>query len=179
MLGANDFLSRWEGARALFLRGENPYSDKVTRDIQMKMYGRLALPNEDQVAFAYPLYAAFAALPFVGMPYAQAQGMWMAFLTVAIAAACIALARSIQACRPLVITLFVVGALFFYPSVRAIFNGQYAVVSFFCIAVAILCIATEHDVAGGLFVALALSSRRRRFSRARNDFVGGGIVVGP
>ncbi len=155
VLGANDFYSRWEGARALFLRGENPYSDKVTHEIQMGMYGRLALPNEDQVAFAYPLYAAFAALPFIGMPYAQAQAMWMAFLTLAIVAACIVLAQSFQATRPLAVALFILGALVFYPSVRAIFNGQYAVVSFFCVALAIVCIASEHDIAGGSFVALA------------------------
>jgi glycosyl transferase family 87 len=155
MLGANDFYSRWEGARALFLRGENPYSDAVTREIQLGMYGRLALPTEDQVAFAYPLYSALVALPFIGMPYAPAQAMWMAFLTFAIAAASICLAQCYQATRPRQVALFVLGALLFYPSVRAIFNGQYAVVSFFCIALAIIFIASGHDVAGGVFAALS------------------------
>ena len=62
-LGANDFYSRWVGARALFVQGKNPYSDEVTREIQLGMYGRLARPEEDQAAFAYPLFAAYAAAP--------------------------------------------------------------------------------------------------------------------
>lgn len=154
-LGANDFFSRWEGTRALFLRGENPYSETVTREIQMGMYGRLARPDEDQVAFAYPLYSAFVAIPIIGLPYAQAQAMWMAFLTLAIAGAVISLAQSFQATRPSVLVLIVIGALGFYPTVRAIFNGQYAIVSFFCIALAIAFVAAHQDIAAGVFIALS------------------------
>lgn len=154
-LGANDFFSRWEGARALFLRGENPYSDQVTREIQMGMYGRLARPDEDQVAFAYPLYSAFVAIPFIGLPYVQAQALWMAFLVLAIAAAAVSLAQSNQATRPHFLALFFLGALVFYPSIRAIFNGQYAIVSFFCIALAIAFVAAHHDIAAGVFIALS------------------------
>src|SRR5262245_57526620 len=55
-LGANDFYSRWIGARALVLRGQNPYAAEVTQEIQIGMYGQLARPDQDQVAFAYPLY---------------------------------------------------------------------------------------------------------------------------
>lgn len=155
MLGANDFYSRWAGARALFLRGENPYSDVVTREIQMGMYGRLALPNEDQVAFAYPLYSAFVAAPLVGLPYAQAQAMWMAFLALAVASASIALMQFLQPTRLIVQTLLVIATLVFYPSVRAIFNGQYAIVSFFFIALAIAFISARHDIAAGVFIALS------------------------
>ncbi len=154
-LGANDFYSRWEGARALFLRGENPYSDTVTREIQMGMYGRLARPDEDQVAFAYPLYSAFVAIPFIGLPYAQAQATWMALLVLAIAGAVISLAQSVQPTRPFFLALFLLGALVFYPSVRAIFNGQYAIVSFFCIALAIAFVAAHRDIAAGVFIALS------------------------
>ncbi|RIK30930.1 MAG: hypothetical protein DCC52_06055, partial [Chloroflexi bacterium] len=78
--GANDFYSRWVGARALILRGENPYAAQTTRAIQMGMYGRLAQPDEDQVAFAYPLYAALIAAPLAFLPYSLAQALWMALL---------------------------------------------------------------------------------------------------
>ena len=40
--GANDYFSRWLGAREFFLRGIDPYSDAATQQIQIGMYGRLA-----------------------------------------------------------------------------------------------------------------------------------------
>jgi len=154
-LGANDFFSRWEGARALFLRGENPYSDAATRAIQMGMYGRLARPDEDQVAFAYPLYAAFIAAPFINLPYAQAQAAWMAYLILGVAGATIGLARLAHATHRIEIVSLLLLAIFFYPSVRAVFNGQYAIPSFFLIVLAMLLVELNWDVGAGIFLALA------------------------
>ncbi len=168
-LGANDFFSRWEGARALFLRGENPYSDATTSAIQMGMSGRLARPDEDQVAFAYPLYSAFIAAPLISLPYAQAQAGWMAFLILAVAGGTIALLKSSDdfhavaqlavkaqsAAARLQNALLLLLALLFYPTVRAIFNGQYAIPSFFFITLAMALIAAQHDAAAGIFLALA------------------------
>lgn len=156
VLGANDFYSRWVGARALFLRGENPYSEAVTREIQMGMYGRLARPDEDQVAYAYPLYTAFTLAPLVNLPYAQAQALWMAFLIFCVSGGTFALARLFEIpLRPFILGAIVFGVLFFYPSVRGIFNGQFALVSFFCLASAMLMIRADADVLAGILLAVA------------------------
>jgi len=156
VLGANDFYSRWQGARALLLRGENPYSDAVTREIQMGMSGRLALPGEDQVAFAYPLYVAFPVAPFVTLPYAFAQAFWMALLMLAIVGGAIALFRLYRAPRrPAILSMLLLSVLIFYPSVRGIFNGQVTILSFFFIAVALWAIDAQADVAAGILLALA------------------------
>ncbi len=155
-LGANDFYSRWMGARALFLNGQNPYSDAVTREIQIGMYGRLARPDEDQVAFAYPLYAAYIAAPLVWFSYAIAQALWMALLIMGVVAGALALARvNRSALSPIALAVIVLGALFFYPSVRGIFLGQYALFSFACVALAGLGIATNHATTAGILLALA------------------------
>jgi hypothetical protein len=154
--GANDFYSRWMGARALLLREQNPYTDAVTREIQMGMYGRLARPDEDQVAFAYPLYAAYLAAPLVALPYAAAQALWMALLVCGVAGGAWALAVvNRMALSPWVLAFILVGALFFYPSVRGIFLGQYALVSFGCVAFAMLALGREQDVAAGILLAIA------------------------
>lgn len=160
--GANDFLSRWAGARALFVRGENPYSDEVTREIQMQMYGRPAGPDEDQVAFAYPLYSAFVVAPLVGLPYAQAQALWMAFLMVGVVAAVILLARDYglggglrPELNPLALGLLVVGALCFYPAVRGVFLGQFTLFVFLCLVLALAAIRAGRDVEAGVLLALA------------------------
>lgn len=154
--GANDFYSRWVGARALFLRGENPYSASVTREIQLGMYGRLAREDEDQVAFAYPLYASFLAFPLVGLAFAQAQALWMAFLIVAVIVGSIAIAKTCHVGnRPLWLLSLVVGVILFYPSVRAIFLGQFAIISFACVALACRAIQGKMDALAGILLAVA------------------------
>ncbi len=154
--GANDFYSRWMGARALLLKGQNPYAEQVTRKIQLGMYGRLARPDEDQVAFAYPLYAAYAAAPLVGLPYPWAQAFWMALLIIAVPAGALALAYVNRiSLRGLMMPAVVLGALLFYPSVRGIFLGQYALLSFALIALAGLALDKEYDALAGVLLALS------------------------
>lgn len=154
--GANDFYSRWIGARALFMRGENPYSEGVTREIQLGMYGRVARADEDQVAFAYPLYVSFLILPLVGLAFAQAQALWMAFLVLAVIAGSIAITQICEiGNRPFLLLSLTLGVIVFYPSVRAIFLGQFAIVSFLCIALACRAIQTKMDPLAGLLLAVA------------------------
>ncbi len=156
VLGANDFYSRWYGARALFLKGQNPYSIEVTQGIQIGMMGRLATPEEDQVAFAYPLYVAFLVLPLVPLAYAQSQALWMAALILAVIAAVLIILRSYGLnTTPRLLLLVVIGTLFFYPSARAILLGQFAIVSFLFLALAYWEILARHDVSAGVFLALA------------------------
>jgi len=76
----NDFYSRWRGTRALLLEGKDPYSEEVTLEIQKGMYGRPARGDEDQVAFAYPLYVSVLILPLAFLPYPQAQALWLSGL---------------------------------------------------------------------------------------------------
>ncbi len=156
VLGGNDFFSRWEGARALLLRGENPYADAVTREIQMAMNGRPALPGEDQVAFAYPLYVAFPIAALVTLPYALAQAFWMALLIFTVVGGSIALIRLYRVpTRPFVLAMLSIGVLIYYPSVRGIFNGQITLASFLFIAAALWAIGAHADVATGVLLAFA------------------------
>ena len=155
-LGANDFYSRWMGARALFLQNQNPYSDAVTREIQLGMYGRLARTDEDQVAFAYPLHAAYLAAPLVTLPYGVAQALWMALLVFCVVGGALALAVVNRiVLSPFALAAIVLSVLLFYPSVRGIFLGQYALVSFACVALAGLAIATGHNTTAGILLAIS------------------------
>lgn len=154
--GANDFFPRWMGARALILQGQNPYTDAVTRQIQIGIYGRPAHADEDQVAFAYPLYAAYLAAPLIGLPYDAAQAAWMALLIIAVVAGGLALARVNHiALTPPALATIVLTTLLFYPSVRGIFLGQYALISFALVAFAILALDTRQDVLAGIVLGLS------------------------
>ncbi len=76
-LGA-DFATFWIGSRAALLEGETPYSAEVTTISQQFIYHRPALPEEDQLAFAYPLPAVFLLLPVAWMNLDWAQAFWLA-----------------------------------------------------------------------------------------------------
>ena len=77
----NDFYSRWVGGCVLLRERMNPYSDAVTLRIQEGMYGRPAYPNEDQVAFAYPLYSLLFFWPLCFTDnYPLVQAIWFCLL---------------------------------------------------------------------------------------------------
>src|SRR3990170_5267209 len=61
--GGNDLYSRWAGGCAWLSRGLDPYSAEATLEIQRGIYGRPALPSEDQGAFAYPIYVVLLTWP--------------------------------------------------------------------------------------------------------------------
>jgi hypothetical protein len=154
--GANDFFSRWDGARAFWLAGLDPYSDAVTERIQIGVYGRPARPGEDQVAFVYPFYTVFTLWPIVGVPYSWAQAIWLAlleFLIVAIVLMSTDLVR--WRITPVGLAALFLFALFFYPSARAILLGQHAVVVAALVIGAMLAIRARRDALAGALLAYA------------------------
>src|ERR1051326_5448171 len=74
----SDLYPRWLGARELLLRGRNPYSAEITREIQQGYYGRALDPAraedpKDQQGFAYPAYVVFLLAPASGLPFEEVQ----------------------------------------------------------------------------------------------------------
>ncbi|MFI5118344.1 MAG: glycosyltransferase family 87 protein [Terriglobales bacterium] len=74
----SDLYPRWLGARELLLRGRDPYSAEVTREIQAGYYGRTldaSRPGDpiDQQAFAYPAYVVFYLAPTVHLHFEIVQ----------------------------------------------------------------------------------------------------------
>ncbi|MBI3287145.1 MAG: DUF2029 domain-containing protein [Chloroflexi bacterium] len=150
----NDFYSRWFGARTLLLEGRNPYSAEVTRDIQLGMYGRLARPDEDQVAFAYPLYVALLIAPLVGFPYPQAQALWSAALLFTTVAS-VLLSLSWVGWRPsrLGSILLVLWALFLYPIARSLILGQFSLLVLALLVTALWAFRTQREGWAGIALA--------------------------
>ena len=74
----SDLYPRWLGARELLLRGRDPYSAEVTREIQTGTYGRPLDPSlpadpKDQQRFAYPVYVALLLAPSVKLSFSVLQ----------------------------------------------------------------------------------------------------------
>ncbi len=69
----NDLLARWVGTQAA-LRGKDPYSPQITREIQRSYYGRALTPVDDvdPQVFSYPADLIVLFSPFAGMSWQEA-----------------------------------------------------------------------------------------------------------
>lgn len=158
--GANDFASRWAGARAFWRDGLSPYSDEATRQIQMLIYGRPIPPEEEQEfdpgPFAYPFYTVFLLWPLVYMPYAWAEAVWLVVLEVCLLAGLLFSLR-IQGWSPprWLLACTAVWAFLFYPAARALLLGQFAVFVFATIGATILALKVRSDTLAGVCLALS------------------------
>lgn len=155
--GANDFYSRWVGGCALLREGLNPYSQEVTLRIQQGMYGRPAGPDEDQVAFAYPLYSLLFFFPLCATEdYALVQAAWLWLLLIALLAAT-ALWMQIIRWRPQRWLWFLVllWTVLMYHSFRALILGQFAVWVLLALVAALWALQRGRDGWAGLMLALS------------------------
>jgi hypothetical protein len=127
--GGNDFYPRWRGTKALFTEGKDPYSKEVTLQIQQEMYGRPALEDEDQVAFAYPIYVSLMVLPLSFLPYPLAQAFWLSALVLAVLGTLVALLRTLEWKPPAVAMVgLTLWSILFYPTARSILLGQFSII---------------------------------------------------
>lgn len=155
--GANDFYSRWVGGCALLREELNPYSEEVTLRIQQGMYGRPAHPDEDQAAFAYPLYSLLFFFPLCATEnYALVQAIWLWLLFITLLAAA-AISMQVIHWRPQkwLWPVILLWAVLMYHSFRALILGQFAVWVFLALVSALWAIQRGHDGWAGLLLALS------------------------
>jgi hypothetical protein len=153
--GANDFYPRWVGGCALLREGMNPYSEAVTLRIQEGTYGRPALPEEDQVAFAYPLYSLLFFFPLCATgnyPLVQAIWIWL-LLTAFVAAVMLAMRVVHWHPRWWLALLTMLWTVVLYHSFRALVLGQFVALVFLAFVVALWAMQRGHDGWAGMFLA--------------------------
>jgi len=94
----SDIYPRWLGSRELFLHGIDPYSERVTQEIQVTYYGHALAPGEDrdEQRFAYPIYVSFLLLPTILLPFTAVQVVFVILLGLAVMASVILWLRAIQ-----------------------------------------------------------------------------------
>ena len=152
----NDFYPRWRGTRAVFLEGKDPYSEEVTLEIQEGIYGRPAREDEDQVAFAYPLYVSLFILPFALLSYPLAQAFWLSALILAALAALIIILRTLDwHPSPAGLAGLALSTVLFYPTARSIMLGQISIIVLALVALALWALKWGHSVLAGCLLALS------------------------
>lgn len=154
--GANDFYPRWRGAQLFWQEGLDPYSETASLAIQEGIYGRAALPEEDQVLFVYPFYTVFFLLPMSGLSYEWAQPVWLAVVIVSLVTAVLLTLKLIDWKMPLwLLAITILWAVLFYNSSRTIILGQFAGPVFLAMVAALLALKQDRDLAAGLLLALS------------------------
>lgn len=147
-LGA-DFYIYWQSGRAIVVRQVSPYDSSTTEIIQQGIYGRLAKPNEDQVAYAYPPSGLLPVFPSSVMPYPWAEAYWMALNIVLLYCAVIAMLR-----KPPIWLLATL--IFFYPISRNMILGSFSCILF-----------------TGLLVSYSQIGKREHLSTSTQWLIGG------
>ena len=157
----SDLYPRWIGARELLLRGRDPYSQEVTREIQAGYYGRaldLSRPYDprDQAGFAYPVYVVFTLAPTVRLPFRIVQKGFFWMLAILTAASTLLWLRLLQWSAPpwikislLALTLGNLGV------VQGLKLQQMSLLVAGLIAIAIMLLVADYAVAAGILLAVA------------------------
>lgn len=151
-----DFYSRYAGTQA-FWRGESPYSDTITAQIQVGMFGDTLPPEADQQRFAYPAYTAVLIAPFALLPADIATALWMALQILALAWA-LSLWFDILGWKLPPIKrwalIAVLLAAFRYP-ITLYLIAQFTGVIILCVTLGIYFLLKQRDVMAGVFFAFA------------------------
>lgn len=155
--GHRDFMVPLEASRAFWLDDLNPYGDETTMRIQLRDFGRPALPEEDPGYFAYPFYATYFFTPLVNVSYAWASAIWMVLLEICLVMS-LFLMLSLFEWQPSPRTMIglILWMLAFYPSARGLILGQISHLVFLLEILALWAIVRQKDNLAG--IALGIST---------------------
>ena len=151
-----DFYPLYQAGRWL-LEGRDPYSDALTLELQYHSYGRPAEGEEDPHTFAYPVSTLCVLLPFLVLPLAEAQAMWLSTLLWSLVWAMVGITYVLNWPRaPLVRAGLLVWPLLLYPVAWSLLLGQPSILAFALLVAALVALHLRRDGWAGLALALAL-----------------------
>ena len=154
--GGNDFLAHYTAWEAFFGLGYSPYSDKAALYTQQAIYGRAALPGEDQNRLTYPFYSFLVHAPFIWIDYALARAIYMTLLQAALLAGVVMIVRLVRWRQPVWLAgVTMAWAMLYYPEARGIILGQFAIFGFFSLAGSLYLLSRKHDLSAGLLLVLS------------------------
>ena len=195
VLGGNDFIAHYTVWEAYFHYGYSPYSDEAAVYTQQAIYGRPALPGEDQNRLTYPFYSFLVHAPFILFEATFARALYMTLLQAALIVGVVMNMALVKWRPPLWLwTVVIAWSVLYYPEARGIILGQFAIFGYFSLVCALYLLNRQKDGWAGLvlvlstvkptlvFLALpflflwALSRRRWRFLGVFGLLMGGVIL---
>ena len=152
-----DLYPRWVGARAI-LRGETPYSDEITMQIQEGMFGRRLEAGEDQQRFAYSATITWPLLPFWILPFAWAASLWsgLQLLLLLILPIWVASILGWQLRAPQLVLLLIFSIILFRYPINSYLIGQFIPFCLACLVAGWWGIVRGRWIAASLALVLAM-----------------------
>lgn len=148
---ALDFYPFWAGGRAVLMHGRNPYDPEITLQTQRAIYGRPALPDENQHAYAYPAYAPLILWPLLVLPFPVSVSLWIVGQQILVVSAVALIVRA-TAWRPgrwQFLALCLVAMTFRYSMVTFVL-GQTPIWVLCCLALSLWAVRQNRDTLTGL-----------------------------
>ncbi len=157
----NDFYQIWLTARECVARRSDPYTEEVTKQIQIGLYGRVLDPNnpgdpKDRRAFPYPAFVDLLIWPASQFPFPIARIAVFCIL-LPLSAATVWLWMKALGWLPawqwivLVIALFLTS----YPVLEGLYADQVGLLVGFLLAAAILALRRSKLLLSGILLALS------------------------
>ena len=152
-----DLFPRWAGARAV-LRGETPYSDEITWQIQEGMFGQRLEPGEDQQRFAYLATITWPLLPFWLLPFPWAASLWcgLQLLLLLVLPIWVASILGWQLRSTSLVLILIFSILIFRYPINAYLIGQFIPFCLACLVAGWWGIVRGHWIAASLALVLAM-----------------------
>jgi hypothetical protein len=157
----NDYYQVWLSARELMLHRSEPYSEKITREIQTGLYGRPLDPSRpgdpiDRRVFPYPAYVDLLFWPTTEFAFPLVRIVVVGSLGLLTAASVLLWLRAfgwqLNWRWTAVILLLTLCS---YPALEALFAGQLGLLVLFLFAAAIFTLQRGRGLFAGILLALA------------------------
>jgi len=159
-----DLQPLWQAGRWIVEGRGSPYSDEMTRLLQMQSYGRPAQQDEDNRAFVYPLYILLLVLPLIFLPLPWVQAAWFTLLELAALVGIVGAMRvagwSLSIRRVLLMAIW---AFLLYPMTWAMALGQVSIVILALLVVALLSLQAGWESWAGVCLALTTAKPQMSF----------------
>ena len=152
-----DFYPFWAGGREVLIRGENPYQPEVMLRIQTAIYGRPALPDENQHGYAYPAYSPLIVAPFLILPFSESASLWIALQQFLIVASVVLTAHATRwKMEPWRMLLLCLAAMTFRYAMISFVLGQTATWVLFGLSLALWAASQRRATLAGVALAAGL-----------------------
>lgn len=156
----NDFYQIWLTARECLQRRSDPYTEKVTQEIQVGLYGRVLDPHnpsdpKDRRSFPYPAFVDLLIWPASRLPFPAARILVLCILLPLSAATLLLWMKTLGWFPPWQWTVFVLAlSLTSYPVLEGLYAGQVGLLVGFLLAASILALCRDKLLLSGTLIAL-------------------------
>jgi len=157
-----DFYPIWLTGRELLFHGRNPYTQEMTRDIQIGLFGRPMDPHRptdwpvEYRAFSYPLYVDLLAAPLLPLGFDAVRLVLGLLLPVLTVASLILWLRAFHVqVSSSTLALAVILLLASYPVLEGLYAQQAGLLVGAALAISVAAIAGDRLILAGVLVAFA------------------------